>query len=75
MNIIFNLQSTVSEVTVDPGIATALSQSVGSETNSNNLLLMKPPRSGSDIPRCSSVSSALPRPRPQVYVCLGPLYF
>lgn len=57
--------SGVSEVTVDPGIATAPSQSVGSETNSNNLLLMKPPRSGSDIPRCSSVSSALPRPRPQ----------
>ncbi|KAK2550144.1 F-BAR domain only protein 2 [Acropora cervicornis] len=57
--------SGVSEVTVDPGITTSPSPSVGSETNSNNLLLMKPPRSGSDIPRSSSVSSALPRPRPQ----------
>lgn len=32
---------------------------------SNSLLLLKPPP-GSEIPRSASVSSALPRPRPQV---------
>lgn len=33
--------------------------------SSNSLLFLKPPP-GSEIPRSASVSSALPRPRPQV---------
>ena len=47
----------------DTGIT--FSAAAASIEGSNSLLLLKPPP-GSEIPRSASVSSALPRPRPQV---------
>ena len=55
---------TVPETTLsDTGIA--FSTTAVASDSSNSLLFLKPPP-GSEIPRSASVSSALPRPRPQV---------
>ncbi|XP_078352930.1 LOW QUALITY PROTEIN: F-BAR domain only protein 2-like [Oculina patagonica] len=43
--------------------------------SSNSVLLLKPPPPGSEIPRSASVSSALPRPRPQPPRTSGSLLF
>ena len=51
-------EATSSEITL-PATSSAASN------GSSSLLLLKPPP-GSEIPRSASVSSALPRPRPQV---------
>ena len=47
----------------DTGIM--FSATAAANDSSNSLLFLKPPP-GSEIPRSASVSSALPRPRPQV---------
>lgn len=63
----------VTEVaTNDTGI-TFSAAPTGINDSSNSLLLLKPPP-GSEIPRSTSVSSALPRPRPQPRPS-GPLLF
>lgn len=51
----------------DTGITFSAAPAAASDSNSSLLLLKPPP--GSEIPRSASVSSAVPRPRPQVVEC------
>lgn len=51
--------------TSESGITFSAAAAVASESNGSSLLFIKPPPSGSELPRSASVSSAVPRPRPQ----------